>query len=109
MNAKKLVWVVAPEPTGRYRSFERRGWPTCWWGRDGKPAAFIECEDAYRPADVALGDHKPLRVVLCHHRHPEAGNSWKRLRMKTSFETLAAAKQAVKDFLALHPEFAPIK
>ena len=103
----KRVWRVDPPPTGRYRSFARRDWPTCWWGKDGKPAAFIRCADEYVPALVALGDHEPLTVVLCHHRHPNAGNSWHLLRMKQKFETLAAAKQAVEDFLNLHPEFAP--
>lgn len=32
----KLKWYVDPEPTGPYRSFQRRGWPTCYNGNPDK-------------------------------------------------------------------------
>lgn len=103
----KIQWRVDPSPVGRYKSFQKRKWPTAWYSDVWKPMAFIRCEDSYEPSNVKLGDHAPLTVVLCHHRHPQAGNSWKLLRMKKRFENLAEAKIAVQDFLDAHPEFAP--
>ena len=108
-QVRKLKWVVSEVPTGRYRSFQKREWPTCYYEKGWKPAAFIRCDSEYRPDEIPGGNHLPLTVILCHHRHPEAGNSWKRLRMKTFFSTLALAKQAVKEYLAMHPEFAPLE
>ena len=32
----KLHWQVAPSPTGRYRSFDKRGWPTAYYGKGDK-------------------------------------------------------------------------
>lgn len=103
----KLYWKVADKPTGRYRSFERRSWPTAYYGRDGKPAAFLSCEDDYRPADVREGKHAPITLTLLHHQHPEAGNSWKRFRYNKQAKTLDEAKQMVQEFVDKHPDWHP--
>jgi hypothetical protein len=60
----KVVWHVAPVPTGRYRSFERRGWPTANYGKHGLIAASISCDDEYYPSDVREGKHAPLTVRI---------------------------------------------
>jgi len=61
----KFVWVVAEVPTGRYRSFQKRGWPTAWYnGRNGKPVAFLSSEDDYVPANVKTGNHTEIKVTV---------------------------------------------
>lgn len=105
----KLQWKVAPKPSGRYRSFEKRGWPTAYYIEGGRPAAFIDCEDGYRPSEVALGEHRELTVRICNHQHPNAVNSWVVVKLKKKFETLGAAKGAIVDFLEAHPEYWPVQ
>jgi len=41
MKSKKLVWRVGSEPTGRYRSFEKREWPSATFGKDGDLAVYL--------------------------------------------------------------------
>lgn len=109
----KLYWKVQPEPTGRYRSFEHRGWPCAYYdkscGQDvgSKPAAFLYCEDDYRPSDVRLGNHKEIKVSILHHTHPERGNSWKVFYLRKRAATLDEAKQMVQEFLEKNPEWMP--
>lgn len=113
--ALKLYWKVRPEPTGRYRSFGHRGWPIAYYIQGGvrtdtetlKPAAFLYCEDDYVPSRVRLGDHKEIRVHVCHHQHPERGNSWKVFVLKRRAATLDEAKQMVQEFLEAHPDWHP--
>lgn len=111
----KLYWKVEPEPTGRYRSFARRGWPSAYYVTGGvrtdteklKPAAFLVCDDDYDPPKVRTGQHRPIEIIVLHHQHPQAGNSWKRFRLKETGDTLDRAKQIVQKFLDEHPEFHP--
>lgn len=104
----KIVWKVTEAPTGRYRSFERRSWPTAYYGStDGKPAAFLECEDAYVPARVREGAHAPIKVIVLHHNHPEAGKSWKHFVLKERAPTLDRAKQMAEEFLLAHTDWHP--
>ncbi len=44
----KLTWKVDPPPTGRWKSFTKRGLPTAEWP-DGSIAAMIYCVDEYVP------------------------------------------------------------
>lgn len=104
----KIVWKVAEAPTGRYRSFERRGWPTAYYGStEGKPAAFLDCDDQYVPASVRAGAHALIKVVVLHHNHPEANGSWKRFVMKERAVTLDRAKEMVAEFLNAHEDWWP--
>lgn len=104
----EIVWKVADTPTGKYRSFERRGWPTAYYGStNGKPAAFLECEDAYTPACGREGGHAPIKVIVLHHNHPEAGKSWKRFVLKERAATLSQAKQMATEFLQHHLDWHP--
>lgn len=105
MNIK---WKVAEAPTGKYRSFERRGWPTAYYDSvGGKPAAFLSCDDAYVPTCVRTGAHAPIKVIVLHHNHPEAKSSWKRFVMKERAATLSRAKEMVAEFLSAHKDWWP--
>lgn len=103
----KLHWKVDPSPVGKYRSFEKRAWPTAYYGKGGKPAAFIRCEDAYCPADVKEGSHGELTIDIAHHQHPKAGNSWTLMRLARRAKTLDEARSMVAEFIARHPEVHP--
>ncbi len=96
----KLKWKVSSEPTGPYRSFQFRGWPTAEFEMNGAmwSAGFIMCEDDYRPARVKTGEHKELEVWFRDWRDN------KNKRLKARFKTLAEAKVGLLDFLQRHPE-----
>lgn len=104
----KIIWKVAPKPTGRYRSFAHREWPTAYYGStEGKPAAFLVCDDDYTPSLVMAGRHGPLSIIMLHHQHPGAGASWKRFRLKKTAATLDEAKKMVQAFLDEHIDWYP--
>lgn len=68
----KYKWKVDPPPIGRYRSFERRGWPTAYYCDENEScAAWIMCEDKYCPADVKTGKHKPLKLHVADYSKPD--------------------------------------
>lgn len=98
----KITWKVAPEPTGRYRSFEKRGWPTAYWPGD-VPCAHISCESDYTPAR-ARGEqvHAELHVWVAI-ALPDSSN-WDNRRLKQRATSLAQAKQLVEQFFTAYPE-----
>lgn len=101
----KINWQVASPPTGRYRSFFRRGWPT--GSINHYPIAHIKCEDEYIPSKVANASHKPLKVQVAiksseAEREKKGAFTWKTL--KAEFKTLKAAKEAAEKFYNEHPE-----
>jgi hypothetical protein len=104
----KLYWKVAPKPTGRYRSFESRAWPTPYYDKElNKPAAFLVCDDDYTPSLVVAGRHAPLTIIVLHHQHPDGGASWKRFRLKKTAATLDEAKKMVLEFVQSHADWHP--
>ena len=98
----KLKWRVQPEPTGRYRSFKKRGWPTAEY-IDGCIAASISCEDDYVPARVKSGDHKELVVRVADY----SVKPWKWRTVKARASTLEEAKALVVRVLEAHAHFQP--
>lgn len=78
----KIRWRVQPAPTGTYRSFHRRGWPT---GECGDFFFMIGCEDDYVPARVRSGDHSELSLSV--------GLGSKTFRYSRRFKTLEELKQ----------------
>lgn len=100
----KLKWEVAEAPTGMYRSFHKRNWPSAYI--NGKPAAHIRCEDEYIPRNVKTGNHAPLTVWIADHRassNPNGGTfKWRQLI--TTHATLQEAKAAAEHFLNANPQ-----
>lgn len=106
----KLVWKVGTVPTGRYRSFQHRNWPQAFYdGDEGRLAVYITCEDAYRPAVVKTGQHKPLEVWV--YDYSACKDSLQRERrtrkMNRKFTTLAEVKTVMNKFLSEHSELWP--
>lgn len=102
----KLKWKVDPPPTGRWRSFECRGWPTAEY-EDGTIAAHIRCEDAYIPSLVKEGRHAPLIIIIYDYSKPNGNCPWTRMKLMKPAATLREAKERVKQYLKSHPEVFP--
>jgi hypothetical protein len=99
----KLIWKVDPEPTGPFKSFQSRAWPSAELDGELVLQIFCPAKDDYTPAK-ARGDraHKPLRVKVTDRRQPMSTWQWRTI--KGEFATLAEAKEAGKKFLCEHPE-----
>lgn len=95
-------WNVCAKPTGRYSSFERRGFPRAHY-KGGEMAAMIDCEDRYEPSNVKIGNHRPLTVSFFDYSKSPA----KRKTLVARYKTLPEAKDAFERVLKKHPEIAP--
>lgn len=107
-NPIKLKWKNADAPTGRFRSFHKRGWPSATIkDSDDLMVAMISCEDAFSAAAVKEKRHGELKVSIADWRRPtdpDAGR-WVWRTLKTRFADLVAAKAAAKHFIDSHPEY----
>ncbi len=106
----KLIWRVAEAPTGRYRAFQRRGWPGAHWP-SGEPAVTLTCEDDYSPAR-ARGEvpHGEIVVSIADHSHVTTDGRptfrWRRCKQRA--RSLDEAKQIAANVLQEHPQFWPV-
>jgi hypothetical protein len=103
MMAKLYKWKASATPTGQYRSFARRAWPTASYGadRDERIAAQILCRDDYTPHSARNGIHSPLTVQVADY---SVATGFKWCAMKETFTTLDAAKQAFEALLMKNPQ-----
>lgn len=98
----KIKWKVEVAPTGQYRSFLRRGWPSALYP-DGRTCGVIECVDDYTPNRAKDGAHGELILRVLD--HSEVSPKWRFLKAK--FTTLDQAKQGLSEFMSRHPEYRP--
>lgn len=109
MNKIKLKWYVQPAPTGRYRSFERRAFPSADY--IGFPralaAASLHCKDDYVPADVKVGNHAEITIRVAMWNKETNGFNWVKIEQKA--KTVKEAKQVAEDFINSNPECQPIE
>jgi hypothetical protein len=104
----KISWRVETAPTGRWRSFFKRGWPTGYSGRNGEPVARITCDTDYEPRRLKSADHNPLRVsVAIKNKNPSEEGAWSWRRLKGEWSTLVAAKEAAQKFYDAHEGMFP--
>lgn len=101
----KLVWRVAEQPTGQYRSFHVRGWPTADFKGTEQIAIQLSCKTEYIPSKVRTGDHDPITVMIADYSVAGLGFKWRKL--KRQLPTLAEAKDAGLAALCERPEFHP--
>lgn len=104
MNVK-LKWRVSAAPTGRFRSFEHRSWPSAEWP-NGAPAASLHCEDDYTPAR-GRGEHLHAPLIVYVKAYRADGSGWDNRRLKGRPLTLAAAKELVDKFFDVMPDMRP--
>jgi len=117
--ALKIKWKVAAAPTGRYRSFQHRSWPSAYVG--DSQIAYVVCKytdggaifadynarlaknvsEGFAPAEliVKIADYNgdPL--------NPNANFSWKQL--KARFQNMDDVKAAVLAFYTKNPNWLP--
>ena len=103
----KLYWKIEPAPTGRYRSFDKRGWPAAYYDKElNQPAALIQCIDEYKPSNTKTGSHAPLTILIADWYASEtAGFKWR--KAKQTFPSLDLAKVYVLSLLEARPTFHP--
>lgn len=109
----KFIWVVSPQPTGRYRSFERRAWPECWSAkhtdRDACLIADIKELDgnAYYGSDAKRTDLR-LKVKVFLYVIDENGVRTRQTRIsKDIFKSIAECKDFVKRYFTANPHHHP--
>lgn len=100
----KVKWKVAEVPTGRYRSFDTRGWPTASY-EDGSFAGSIYCtsNEAYVPSRVKTGNHAPLKLRIRNFSAP----TWTCVISTSEFKTVDEAKAAFDRILKQYPHLTP--
>lgn len=111
MTTPKLVWRVAPAPTGPHRSFQTRGWPAATYAATDDIAVAVYPEDGseYSPRAVKTGAHGALQIHIADYR-PRAGGgafTWRVLKPRAA--TLAEAKTLALAFLRTHPDWHPAR
>jgi len=110
--AVNLKWRVDAAPTGRYRSFDKRGWPSAGYS-NGDIAVTLHCEDEYIPSQVKLGQHGPITVwvadwgILPEEKAKRGAFVWR--KAKSTFPTLKEAQAAAAKIIGQHPELHPEK
>lgn len=102
----KIKWTVSPAPTGRYRSFFSRAWPSASF-ECGSYAAVLSCVDEYVPSRVRSGDHAEIKITVALHgvKPPEEG--LKTVVLKRRAKTLDEAKSIVLEFYGENPKYTP--
>lgn len=98
----KIKWKVQEAPTGRYRSFFKRGWPVAEYD-DGYIAARIECTVGYHPVIVTSGDHPVLTLYIADY----SKKPWKWVTVQRRMKTLQEAKDALVSLLEKYPHLTP--
>jgi hypothetical protein len=105
VSKSKVVWRVAEAPTGMYRSFEHRAWPSGTYTGTDEPAVHLMCADDYVPRHIKTGQHAELTVRVADH---SAKPRWQWRTLKRRCKTLQEAKELVETFLAQSPHYAPL-
>jgi hypothetical protein len=102
----KIKWKVSEKPTGQYRSFFKRQWPTAEF-ENGKSAATLICEDKYEPRNVKSGDHSEISVRVFLHGNRSKKRGLPTGVMKVKAKTLDEAKELVEIFYKNNPKHVP--
>lgn len=90
----KIKWKVGEAPTGPYRSFFNRPWPSA--EINGQAAAMMHCETSYSASVVKSGKHEPIKVYIAVWHENGASFDWR--SMKKRFATIDEAKAAVAKY-----------
>lgn len=100
----KIRWKVAEKPTGRYKSFQDRGWPTCEDDK-GNPIAMIRHinKASYTPHLAEHNDKPDLQLMIAYRADQETSFTWKGLTGR--FRTVKQCKQALTEFIKKYPHY----
>lgn len=106
----KLKWKVDPPPTGQYKSFQKRGWPT---GHDenDEAAAIMYHAESYTAQLAKDAGENAITVQVADWTNENNGRpdknkasfTWRTLKQR--FSNVKDAKAATEWFFQAHPEF----
>ena len=99
----RIVWRVGEKPTGPYRSFHYRSWPSASYpDKDGRLVAYLHAGHrvSYHPSEAET-TILTVRVMNYKDEKPE----WRQLKIKPVGVT--AAKELVAEFFKQHPDWLP--
>lgn len=100
--AVKLKWRVGEKPTGPYRSFHKRSWPTAWLGEQLVAALDREDGRGYWPNEA---ETSVLVVRVFDYREGSVGR--KSARLKARPVGVKEAKELVQRFYSANPDWLP--
>lgn len=103
---KTIKWVVDPPPTGRYRSFEKRHWPSAEYKDEpfkGRSAGYLTTVlgEEYVPSSVKDGTHSEIEVRV----YDWSVVGRRTLKLKATYKTLGEAKKALEELVEKNPGF----
>lgn len=107
MKTPKVLWRVQQAPTGKYRTFESRGWPWAHY-KNGRPAIALYCSGyAYSPRAIKAGTKYLFRLMVANHK-PGDGSAFRWVEFSGKYPmTLEEVKKIAEELLATHQEFWP--
>lgn len=107
MSKVKLKWYVQPAPTGRYRSFAPRGFPSADYKNLSRPyaAVLLHCKDDYIPSSVKIGKHSEITIRIAIWEEQGRGFDW--VKLEQTAKTVSEAKQIAEDFINNNPSVQP--
>lgn len=112
MAKKLLKWRVSPVPTGMYRAFDRRGWPSAFYNdADGFYAACVYAVDGREYCAGLTGEDESkldgLELVIRFRDYSQGLRNSVDRRLKQTASSLPEAKRRIEAFLTAHPEMRP--
>jgi hypothetical protein len=101
-----IVWSVKPAPRGRYRSFEKRGWPGATYKDFAcSSCAEVVCHSEYKPADAKSGHHSALTLLIAQYQD---NGSWEWKSIPKNFANMAEVKAFLTQHLRDNPHVMPM-
>lgn len=99
----KLKWKVGDAPTGRYRSFQERSWPSATYAGSELMAVSIFSDASYTPELAKNCERAPLTIQIAD--HSQIPWVWRRLKKRVN--SLDEAKELAMKALLASPNFIP--
>lgn len=99
----KLIWRHGEKPTGPYKSFQTRRWPSAFHHRADGPVAVHLLSEENVSYHVSIADSTKLLVRVADHR--KSPWTWRQLKARPL--GLDEAKTLVKKFFEANPDWVP--
>ncbi len=99
----QIKWKVQEKPTGKYSSFEKRGFPEAFY-KDGSIAAHIYSDGDDYEYVTKQKEYKSLVLRFADY----SVTPWKWRQFTKRFKTIDEAKKTLSKFLSIHLEVMPI-
>lgn len=107
---KLLKWKNGASPSGPYRSFQKRAWPSAT-DQQGNTAAHLDCDASYNASLAEDSGQYDITVRVADWTNDNNGRpdptksafEWRRLTK--TFKNVKDAKKAAEDILTKNPHF----